>query len=167
VEDFDKTPIVEIIEADLNRIEHQECVLELIDAYSRDPMGNGKALSAETRGNLIPGLQQHPTTLIFLAYQGHLAIGIAVCFKGFSTFNARPLINIHDLAVLPEYRGQGTGRHLLEVIEKKAIDLGCCKITLEVQEYNYRARRVYEAAGFVQAEYLKAAGGSLFLSKTL
>ena len=158
---------VEIVEADLNRMEHQDAVVELIDAYAMDSMGNGKPLSTEVRRALIPGLQQHPTTVIFLAHQGKKAIGIAVCFLGFSTFVARPLINIHDLAVLPAHRGQGIGLRLLEEVERKARKLGCCKLTLEVQENNHRARQVYEAAGFAQAVYQVAAGGSLFLSKPL
>ncbi|MFC1516507.1 hypothetical protein ACFL7E_07070 [Thermodesulfobacteriota bacterium] len=33
---------VEIIEADLNRTAHQHAVLDLLDAYARDPMGNVK-----------------------------------------------------------------------------------------------------------------------------
>lgn len=158
---------VEIVEADLNRTEHQQAVVELIDAYAKDPMGNGKPLSGEVRSALIPGLQQHPTTVIFLAYQAGKAIGITVCFRGFSTFAARPLINIHDLAVLPAHREQGIGRRLLEEVERKARVMGCCKLTLEVQENNRRARKVYEALGFAQSEYVTAAGGGLFLSKPL
>jgi GNAT superfamily N-acetyltransferase len=158
---------VEIVEADLNRTEHQHAVVDLIDAYARDPMGNGQPLSPEVRRALIPGLQQHPTTVIFLAYQGGKAIGIAVCFLGFSTFAAQPLINIHDLAVLPSHRGQGTSRRLLEAVERKARAMGCCKITLEVQENNLRARQVYEAAGFAQAVYQKTTGGGLFFSRPL
>lgn len=157
----------EIVEADLNRMEHQQAVVALIDAYARDPMGNGKPLAQEVRRALIPGLQQHPTTVIFLAYQADTAIGIALCFRGFSTFAARPLINIHDLAVLPAYRGQGVGRRLIEQVERKARNLGCCKLTLEVQENNHRARQVYEAMGFAQTQYVEAAGSSLFLSKPL
>lgn len=157
----------EIVEADLNRMEHQQAVVALIDAYARDPMGNGRPLAQEVRRALIPGLQQHPTTVIFLAYQADTAIGIALCFRGFSTFAARPLINIHDLAVLPAYRGQGVGRRLIEQVERKARNLGCCKLTLEVQENNHRARQVYEALGFAQSEYVEAAGGGLFLSKPL
>lgn len=160
-------PPIEIVEADLKRTEHQYAVIELIDAYAMDPMGNGKPLSAEVRRALIPALRRHPTTVIFLAYQGGNAIGIAVCFLGFSTFSAQPLINIHDLAVLAPHRGQGTARRLLEEVERKARDMGCCKLTLEVQENNHRARRVYEATGFAQAVYQEAAGRSLFLSKPL
>ena len=60
---------LEIVEADLYRNHHQHAILELLDAYARDPMGNGQPLSAQARRNLIPGLQQHPTTIIFLAFQ--------------------------------------------------------------------------------------------------
>ncbi|MBK7975719.1 MAG: GNAT family N-acetyltransferase [Deltaproteobacteria bacterium] len=85
---------------------------------------------------------------------------------GFSTFAARPLINVHDLAVLPEYRGHGIGRALLRAVERAARERGCVKLTLEVQENNQRARSVYAAAGFAQAEY-GASGGALFCSKRL
>ena len=160
-------PTVEISQADLARLDHQRAVLALIDAYSRDPMGNGRPLPAEVRQNLIAGLRRHPTTLVFLAWQDGQAVGIAVCFYGFSTFAARPLINIHDFAVLPDRRGSGIARELLSAIEAKARQSGCCKITLEVLENNRRARRVYAAAGFEQATYTPEGGGALFFAKAV
>lgn len=42
-ESFQMQP-VEIVEADLNLTEHQHAVVELIDAYAMDPMGNGQPL---------------------------------------------------------------------------------------------------------------------------
>ena len=158
---------IDILEADLDRPDHQNAVVDLIHAYALDPMGNGRPLSPETRRALIPGLRRLPTTTIFLAYQEDRAIGIAVCFRGFSTFAARPLINIHDLAVLPEHRGHGVGRRLLEAVERKAQELDCCKITLEVAENNHKARQIYQAAGFAQTVYAPEAGGALFMSKPL
>lgn len=160
-------PSVRIVEANLADSEHQDAVIQLLDAYSRDPMGDGKPLAREARKNLIPGLQRHPTTIVFLAFCEEVPVGIAVCFKGFSTFAARPLINIHDFAVLPAHRGKGIGRLMLRAVEDEAIRIGCCKLTLETQENNTRARRVYESAGFSQAVYQAEAGGSLFYSKTL
>lgn len=158
---------VDVIEADLDHGPHQEDIVALLDAYARDPMGDGKPLSAQVRQELIPGLRQHPTTIVFLAYADDERVGIAVCFRGFSTFAARPLINIHDFAVLPNHRGLGVGSLMLAAIEKKANALGCCKLTLETQENNTRARKVYEAAGFAQAVYQAEAGGSLFYTKPL
>ncbi len=158
---------IEIVEADLDREDHQRAVLELVNAYAQDPMGAGQSLPAENLRRLIPGLREHPTTLIFLAYDEQRPIGIAVCFVGFSTFAALPLVNIHDLAVLPDFRGRGIGRRLLAEVERKARDLGCCKLTLEVQENNHRARGVYQSSGFTQSVHEAQAGGVLFLSKRL
>jgi ribosomal protein S18 acetylase RimI-like enzyme len=160
-------PPVEILEADLSLPEHQEAVVALVNAYAADPMGNGRPLDEKVRRELIPGLRNHPATLIFLARCGGEYIGIAVCFTGFSTFAARPLINIHDLAVLPACRGQRVGRLLLGAIEEKARTMDCCKITLEVLENNRIAMRLYRAAGFSQAIYTEEAGGALFYAKSL
>jgi len=158
---------VRVLEADLSLGEHQRAVLELVNAYAMDPMGNGKPLTPEVKERLIPGLRAHPTTLIFLAWKAETAVGIAVCFLGFSTFAARPLINIHDLAVLPGHRGSGIGRLLLAEVERKARKLGCCKLTLEVLENNHGARKLYADSGFARAVYQKDAGGALFLAKPL
>ncbi len=160
-------PSLKIVEADLHDVAHQGGVVDVVDAYCRDPMGDGIPLRAEVRKALIPGLQQHPTTIVFLAFADEDPVGIAVCFRGFSTFAAKPLINIHDFAVLPTHRKLGIGRLLLAAIEQRAVELGCCKLTLETQENNTRARHIYEAAGFTQAVYRPEAGGSLAYAKPL
>lgn len=160
-------PAIEIIEADLKRLEHQRHVRALTAAYALDPMGNGGPLPVDVLDRLIPGLQNLPTTVIFLAYMHGVPVGIATCFVGFSTFLGRPLLNIHDLAVVPEHRGTGIGRRLLAAVEQKARALGCGRLTLEVQEDNARARRTYERIGFKQTVYSETAGGALFYSKSL
>ena len=161
------TPPVEIVEADLDRADHQRDVVALTNAYASDAMGNGAPLPPDVLARLVPGLRAQPTTLVLLAYVGGTAVGIATCFGGFSTFAARPLINIHDLAVLPAYRGRGIGRLLLDEVARKATERGCCKVSLEVQENNTQARAVYEKAGFSQAIYGQHTGGSLFYTRPL
>jgi ribosomal protein S18 acetylase RimI-like enzyme len=141
-------PQVTVIEAALDEPQHQQAILQLINAYARDPMGDGQDLPAAVRDRLIPGLRQHPTSLVFLAFDGATPVGVAVCFVGFSTFAARPLINIHDLAVIPDSRGRGIGRLLLDRVEAKGRELECCKLTLEVREDNHRAQRLYQRFGF-------------------
>ena len=160
-------PPATIVQADLARPEHQRDVVAMTAAYAMDVMGNDGPLPAEVMSRLIPGLRQHPTTTIFLAYVAGRAVGIATCFLGFSTFAARPLLNIHDLAVLPDHRGTGVGRALLQAAEHRARELGCARLTLEVQDGNVRAKQVYRAAGFAQAVYGRATGGSLFYLKAL
>jgi len=156
-----------IVRADLDDPRHQAAVLAMTRAYARDPMGNGQDLPAEVQQALVPGLRAHPTTLVFLAFHDDQAVGIVTSFTGFSTFAARPLINIHDLYVTKEHRGHGVGRSLLEAVEAEARRLGCCKLTLEVQEHNETALALYRRLGFVGGQYEAAAGGVLFREKKL
>jgi GNAT superfamily N-acetyltransferase len=160
-------PTIHYLQADLDRPEHQAAVLAMVDAYCRDPMGDGAPLAPETRKRLIPGLRQHPTTIIFLAYEGEAPVGVAVCFLGFSTFAAKPLINLHDVAIVPSHRGRGVGRGILAAVEAKARELGCCKLTLEVLDQNHRALRTYTAAGFKRYALQPRAGEAIFLTKPL
>ena len=162
-----QSPEPVIVKADLDHPEHQNAIVAMTAAYALDRMGNGGPLSPDVLERLIPGLQSHPTTLVFLAYVDGAVVGIATCFVGFSTFAARPLVNVHDLAVLPEFRGRGVGRALLGAVEAAARERGCVKITLEVQENNHRARQLYERVGLSQAVYGETTGGSLFYSKAL
>lgn len=156
---------VEIIEADLNRKDHQQSIVALTADYASDPMGTGGRLDDDVLHQLIPGLKRHPTTLIFLAYVSGEAVGIATCFRGFSTFHAKPLINIHDLEVLSSHRGRGIGRKLLAHVEQVARRSGCCKLTLEVGQNN-PAKHLYEELGFSQPVY-GAAGAAVFYTKQL
>jgi GNAT superfamily N-acetyltransferase/predicted RNA-binding protein with PIN domain len=159
------TEPIEIIEADLNRTDHQQAIVALTAAYARDPMGTGGPLDDDLLRQLIPGLKRHPTTRVFIAYMNAEAVGIATCFHGFSTFHAKPLINIHDLAVLPAHRSRGIGRKLLEHVEQVARKSGCCKLTLEVGA-DHPAKRLYNECGFSQPVF-GAAGGAIFYTKTL
>jgi GNAT superfamily N-acetyltransferase len=113
-------PELRVVEADLGQAEHQRDVVAMTAAYALDKMGSGEPLSSDVLERLVPALRAHPTTLIFLAYRGAEAVGIATCFLGLSTFTARPLLNVHDLAVVPEHRGRGVGRALLAAAEAGA-----------------------------------------------
>ena len=139
---------IQIIEADYGDELHRSAIVEVLNSYASDPIGGGEPLSTEVKKNLVPRLQEHPTSLVLLAFDDDHPAGIAVCFQGFSTFAAKPLLNVHDLAVVPDYRGQGIGRKLLEAVESHARKQGCCKLTLEVQDDNSRARHLYESFGF-------------------
>jgi GNAT superfamily N-acetyltransferase len=157
---------ITIVDAELTCPEHESAVLELLDAYARDPTGGGQPLTEDVRTRLIPALREHPTTVVLLAFDGVRPVGIATCFLGFSTFAARPLLNLHDLAVVPDCRRRGVGRELLLAVEEKARALGCTKVTLEVLEAN-PARQLYEAMGYASPIYYKGSGQALFLAKSL
>jgi GNAT superfamily N-acetyltransferase len=145
------TTEISIIETDLSDPAHAAALVELFDRYMRDPMEGGAAMPEPIRRALVPGLRAHPARYVFLAYAGGDPVGFAICFLGFSTFNARPLINIHDLSVLEAMRGKGVGAALLARIEATARALNCSSLTLEVRDDNQPARGLYRKFGFSEA----------------
>jgi len=157
---------VEIVNADFGNAAHCTGIIEVLDSYAADPVGGGEALAADVRDRLVPALRDHPTALVLLAVAQGCPVGIAVCFLGFSTFRARPLLNIHDLAVLPEWRGRGVGRSLLAAAEDRARRRGCCRLTLEVQDDNGRALALYGSFGFSDLTFGDS-GPTRFLVKAL
>ena len=156
---------VDVREADFSNPAHCAGIVEVLNSYAADPVGGGEPLTQQVRERLIPALRDFPTALVLLAFVDQHAVGVAVCFFGFSTFQARPLLNIHDLAVVPEHRGKGIGRALLTAAEAQALRRGCCKLTLEVQDDNRRARGLYERFGF--ADFVVNNSATRFLSKPL
>ena len=157
---------IEIVEADLSDAEHAAGILDVLDSYASDPVGGGEPLGPAVRERLIPALRAHPATLVLLALLQDRAVGVAVCFEGLSTFRARPLLNVHDLAVLPGLRGRHIGRALLEAAESRALQRGCCRLTLEVQEDNHRAMALYRSFGFEDLTFGESAP-TRFLAKPL
>jgi ribosomal protein S18 acetylase RimI-like enzyme len=143
---------VKVVLADLANAAHQAAIVDLLDMYCRDEFGDGRALSPQARESLIPGLVKHGGARVFLSYDGERPTGVAICLIGFSSFRGKPLINIHDVAVSPEARGQGVGRQLLKAVEQHAKALGCGKVTLEVRSDNVRAMGLYQSVGFRPSE---------------
>ena len=60
-------------------------------------------------------------------------------------------IHINNVAVLPQYRGQGMGTALMEHVLTEARRLGARRATLEVRASNHAALRLYERLGFYVA----------------
>jgi GNAT superfamily N-acetyltransferase len=162
-----ETDHLQIVPADYRNEAHRRAIPQLLNAYAKDLLGFRKALDNTVLQHLVDGLEAFPTAIVLLARFDGAYVGLAICFLGFSTFNARPLINIHDFMVLEEYRLRGIGRALLMAVERIARDRGCCKMTLEVQMKNEAARRIYQSFGFKASFLDPEAGEQLSLTKTL
>jgi ribosomal protein S18 acetylase RimI-like enzyme len=138
-----------------------DLVIRLLDAYACDPMGGGKPLSDAVKQGLRRDLPQVPGAFAVLAIEGEEAVGAAVCFMGYGTFAAKPLVNVHDLSVLPAHRGKGAGAALLRGVAEEARARGCHKVTLEVRDDN-PAARLYRREGFTDGD-----APMRFLTRTL
>ncbi|NTS76841.1 GNAT family N-acetyltransferase [Catenovulum sp. SM1970] len=141
---------MEIRQIDLTQTNDAQALLTLLSAYACDPKGGGEDLSLDVKTRLIDELKQQDIYVGFIVWQGEEPIALANCFRGFSSFYAKPLLNIHDFAVMPGYRGQGIGQKLMAHINEYAAEQGFCKVTLEVLSNNTAAKVVYSKAGFAQ-----------------
>jgi GNAT superfamily N-acetyltransferase len=159
---------VQVLAADLRNPRHASDFLGLMDAYARDVMGGGSALPAEVVARLVPEMLARPSVTVLLAYDtAGSCLGMATLVEGFSTFNAAPLLNIHDMVVVASHRGRGVSQALLHQAEARARELGCCKLTLEVLSENHVAQASYRKFGFSGYVLDPAAGHALFWQKPL
>ena len=142
-----------------------QALVFLLNAYAQDPMGGGEALQSEAATRLCADLSRIASAASFIAWLDDKPIGLINCFEGYSTFKAKPLLNVHDIVVHESVRGQGIGQALLAWAEQRAREIGCCKLTLEVLANNAQARAAYERAGFAPYVLDPAAGQALFLQK--
>ena len=84
------------------------------------------------------------------------AIGMAVYFFSYSTWQARNGLYLEDLYVTPDARGSGAGKALLRRLAQIAVDKGCGRFEWSVLDWNEPAIRVYEAIGAeAQAEWVR------------
>lgn len=156
-----------LIGAKLDNAKHAEATVQLLDEFAQEPLGIGRPLSEDVKRALIPGLRAQSHRVVLLAFLGEEAIGVLVGFRVFSTFQARPVVNIHDFYVRRAHRGLGIGRAMLQLVETRARKLGCARITLEVREDNDRALRLYDSEGFDGQRSKDGRPRTLFLEKTL
>jgi len=159
----------QIERADLRRGSVAQEFLELMDLFVRGEgaMTDGSGLSEDVRHRLVPALLERADSSVLLARREERAVGFAVCVEGFSTFAARPVLNLHDMMVHPDHRRSGGGRALLSAVEERARELGCCKLTLEVLSGNDVAKALYRSYGFEGYSLDPQNGTALFWQKKL
>lgn len=157
----------EIIETDYTNPKHRASIVELLDEYARDLQSNGRGLSETVKAALVDELEKRRNVHSVLAFAENEAAGLCVSVETFSTFSAKPVLNIHDLLVAPPFRGRGLSKLLLGKVEDIARELGCCKLTLEVLEKNKIALNLYNSLDFNAYKLHPRWGRALFLEKKL
>lgn len=88
-----------------------------------------------------------PMAEVLIAEHEGRAVGFALFFHNFSTFEGRPGLYLEDLFVLPDARGLGTGRALLSRLAQLAIARDCARLEWSVLDWNEPAIAVYRGIG--------------------
>ena len=158
---------IKVVKVDYNHPQQAQDLTDLLNAYACDPMGGGVPLSESVANNLTSELAKLPHAFSLICYVDGKPAGLTNAFFAFSTFKAKPLVNIHDIAVKPEYRGLGLSKKLLAEVDNIARVHGCCKVTLEVLEGNEAAKQTYLKAGFAGYQLDPKMGSAMFWQKNL
>lgn len=74
-------------------------------------------------------------------------VGFALFFPNFSTFLAQPGLYLEDLFVLPQWRGYGIGKALLQHLAGIAVERNYGRFEWSVLDWNQPAIDFYHAAG--------------------
>lgn len=134
------------IELSLAKPRDLDVILPLVQAYHEfEEIGSNAAQRESAVGRLLA--DNNLGAIWTIRVDGRLCGYIALCrgfsieFDGFDAF-------IDEFYLLPEFRGLGTGKLVLEEIKSLARRLDINALHLEVARDNEHARRLYQAAGF-------------------
>lgn len=84
---------------------------------------------------------------VIFALEDGKEVGFALFFHNFSTFLGRAGIYLEDLFVLPEYRGKGYGKGLIQTLAKIAVERGCGRLEWWCLDWNRPSIDFYLSLG--------------------
>jgi GNAT superfamily N-acetyltransferase len=121
-------------------------IAELIRGLARfEKLEHEVTMTEEQLDKSLFGPRPFAETL--LADEDGEAVGFALFFHNFSTFLGKPGIYLEDLFVVPEQRGSGIGRALLERLARIAVERDCGRLEWAVLDWNRDAIAFYERLG--------------------
>lgn len=127
--------------ADAEALFELVCALAEFEQLRDQVTGSADRLAADLGGDR-PAIE----ALLAETAEGQI-VGYALFFGNYSTFLTQPGLHLEDLFVLPDWRGQGVGKALLQAFVQTARDRGCGRADWTVLDWNARAIAFYQAMG--------------------
>jgi ribosomal protein S18 acetylase RimI-like enzyme len=108
---------------------------------------------APAHQTMVAGFLANPQlgSIWLIGYDGQDAGYLALTYGFIFEFGGRES-RVDELYIREAYRSAGLGRFALEQIQQIAPQLGLKTVTMQVEKYNDRARKLYESLGFVDLE---------------
>ena len=84
---------------------------------------------------------------VLFALEDGKEVGFALFFHNFSTFLGRSGLYLEDLFVLPEHRGKGYGKAILQKLASIAVERGCGRLEWWCLDWNKPSIDFYRSLG--------------------
>lgn len=123
-------------------------LLRLLAAFEGEPDGVVITEEIIRRDGFGPQRRFH----VLLAEMEGGPCGLVVAYLAYSSWKGAPSLVVHDLFVEEVARGSGAGSALLDAVADLAVEHGCCRMDVNVLEWNDKARRFYGERGFTPLE---------------
>ena len=111
--------------------------------YEREP----NAVVATEEDIIRDGFGAEPKYRCLIAEWNREPAGFAFFFYNYSTWLGKPGLYLEDLFVLPEMRGKGIGKALLQKLAQIAVAENCYGMRWQVLEWNEPALKFYDTLG--------------------
>ncbi len=123
-------------------------LLRLLAAFEGEPEGVVVTEEIIRRDGFGP----HRRFEALLAEREGAPCGLVVTYLAYSSWKGATSLVVHDLFVEEGARGTGAGSALLAAAARLAAENGCCRMDVNVLDWNEEARRFYGERGFTPLE---------------
>jgi len=135
---------VDIVQATIADL---DALVPLFDGYRQFYKG---ASDTEAARRFLADRFTHQQSIIFLARTGGKDVGFTQLFPSFTSVGMARIFILNDLYVVPDARGQGVGKALLQAARHYAEGAGAVRLTLSTATENTTAQALYEQQGWVR-----------------
>ncbi|WP_263376153.1 GNAT family N-acetyltransferase [Granulicella aggregans] len=131
-----------------------EDVAAMLRLYAAGDFATKDAFTVEEAVSHLQAMQRQPSMQVFVACDGEAVVGTYELFimDNMAKRGRRSGV-VEDVMVLPEYRGRGVGRAMMQDAMERCRRAGCYKLTLSSNLSREEAHRFYDALGFTRHGY--------------
>lgn len=127
---------------------------EVLRLYAQPELDAGRVLTVEAAGAILARMAEYPDYHLYVALLECTVVGtFALMIVDNIGHLGAPSGLMEDVAVAPDYQGQGIGRRMVQFAIELCRQKGCYKMALSANLKRERAHAFYESLDLVRHGY--------------
>jgi GNAT superfamily N-acetyltransferase len=121
----------------------------MLRLYELGDRASDEAFTLDEGVEHLVRMQRNPALRVYVACEGNLVVGTyeLLVMENMAKRGRRSGV-VEDVMVMPEYRGRGVGKAMMQDAMERCRVAGCYKMTLSSNQMREGAHRFYDALGF-------------------